>query len=341
MKEYGLILDAENIKDLVLLAKKAEAANFHSVWTTELYRTSFQQIAAVASATNKIKLGTAVALAFTRSPMITSLTALDIDEVSKGRFILGLGTGAKRTNENFHGIDFPDKPATRVKECIELINSLVNEIHTDNNIDYQGEYYSIRTRGFKRPFAPERDKIPVYLAGIGENMIRTSAEIADGYLGHVVCSLKYIKEVVRPFLDKGFAKRKNVNKNFKICSIITCAISDNTDEARKAAKSTIAFYATVRTYEPPFKLHGFTEQTKKIREAYFNKDIKAMIENVSEEMVDTFAVVGNGDFCRNKINEYSKYIDLPILSVPHYFIDFKDVRQYQQALLNAFGDQVR
>ena len=120
MKPVGIILDAEKISDIVRLAREAEDSGFDSVWATELYRTSFQQLSAAAGATSKIKLGSAVALAFVRSPLVTSLTALDVDEISRGRLILGLGTGAMRTNELWHGITH-GKPVTRIKECIEVI----------------------------------------------------------------------------------------------------------------------------------------------------------------------------------------------------------------------------
>lgn len=115
MARVGLILDAENISDIVELSRNAEAAGFDSVWTTELYRTSFQQLSVAALSTDNIRLGTAVTLAFTRSPLITSLTALDLDEISKGRLILGLGSGAKRTIENFHGLTY-GKPVARIRE---------------------------------------------------------------------------------------------------------------------------------------------------------------------------------------------------------------------------------
>ncbi|MEX0998477.1 MAG: LLM class flavin-dependent oxidoreductase, partial [Thermodesulfobacteriota bacterium] len=193
MKPVGLILDANSILDLTLLAKKAEDANFDSVWATELYRTTFQQLSAVAHSTHNIKLGTAVALAFVRSPLITSLTALDLDEISKGRLILGLGTGAKRTNEMWHGINH-GKPVTRIKECIELIKLISSGVHNGDELSFEGEYYNISTKGYHRAFKPVRESFPIYLAGVGSNMISASAEVADGYLGHVVCSLRYIKE---------------------------------------------------------------------------------------------------------------------------------------------------
>ncbi|TFG77823.1 MAG: LLM class flavin-dependent oxidoreductase [Thermodesulfobacteriales bacterium] len=336
MKPVGLILDANSILDITLLAKKAEDANFDSVWATELYRTTFQQLSAVANSTHNIKLGTAVALAFVRSPLITSLTALDLDEISNGRLILGLGTGAKRTNEMWHGINH-GKPVTRIKECIELIKLISSGVHNGDELSFEGEYYNISTKGYHRAFKPVRESFPIYLAGVGSNMISASAEVADGYLGHVVCSLRYIKEVVSKSIQSGLERSSRSKKNFKICSIITCAISENKKDALEAARATIAFYATVRTYEPPFKLHGFQEQTERIRDAFFKRDTKTMIKSVSDDMVHTFAVVGTASECRNKIDEYREYLDLPILSAPHYYLDFEEVKMYQDAIIDTFG----
>ncbi len=336
MKPVGLILDANNISDLALLAKQAEEANFDSVWATELYRTAFQQLSAVAHSTQKIKLGTAVALAFVRSPLITSLTALDLDEISNGRLILGLGTGAKRTNEMWHGLNH-GKPVTRIKECLQLIRLLSSGVHLGDPLSYEGEYYNISTKGYHRAYKPLRDRFPIYLAGVGSNMISAAGEVADGYLGHVVCSLRYIREVVNQSIEAGLRVSGRDRGSFKLCSIITCAISDDKKEALEAARATIAFYATVKTYDPPFKLHGFENETEKVRAAFFNSDIKKMIKSVSDDMVNTFAVVGSASECRKKIDEYREYLDLPILSAPHYYLDFEEVKKYQSAIIHTFG----
>ncbi len=336
VKPVGIILDGNNISDLVSLARRAEEAQFDSVWATELYRTSFQQLSAVANSTQDIKLGTAVALAFVRSPLITALTSLDVDEISDGRLILGLGTGAKRTNEMWHGIEH-GKPVTKIKECIELIRLFSSGVHTGDTISYEGEYYNISTKGYHRAFSPVREDIPIYLAGVGSNMIRASAEVADGYLGHVVCSMGYIKEVVSKNIASGLKISNRSKEDFRTCSILTCAISDDKKKALEAARATIAFYATVRTYEPPFKLHGFIEETQKVRDAFFRRDIKEMIACVTDDMVNTFAVVGTPSECRKRVDEYREYVDLPILSAPHYYLDFEEVKQYQDAILDTFA----
>lgn len=336
MKPVGLILDGDRISDIVSLAKGAEDAGFDSVWATELYRTSFQQLAAIASETRSIKLGTAVALAFVRSPLITSLTALDLDEVSQGRLILGLGSGAKRTNELWHGLSH-GKPVTRMKECVRLVRLITSASHLGEPISFEGEYYNINTRGYHRAFSPERDSIPIFLAGVGAKMTRAAGEVADGYIGHVVCSLRYIKEVVSKSLGQGIENTGIDPNHFTRASIVTCAVSNDKKRAMQAARATIAFYSTVRTYEPPFKLHGFESETAKIREAFFNRDVKTMIENVTDDMVDTFAIVGSAEECRKRVMEYMDYVDLPILSAPHYYLDFEEVREYQKAILDTFS----
>jgi probable F420-dependent oxidoreductase len=332
----GLILDAETISGLVQLANEAEDADFDSVWATELYRTSFQQLSAVAQATKTIKLGTAVALAFVRSPLITALTALDLDEISDGRLILGLGTGAKRTNEMWHSITH-GKPVSRIKEFIEAVRLLMSGSHLGEPISYSGDYYNISTKGYHRPFKPLREKIPIYLAGVGKYMTQAAGEVADGYLGHVVCSLRYIKDVVSKGIKAGLENSGRERRDFKVASIITCAVSNKKKEAMQAARATIAFYATVRTYEPPFKLHGFEKQAGIIREAFFREDLKSMIQNVTDDMVSTFAVVGDADECRMQIKQYRDYVELPILSAPHYFLDFEEVKGYQRAIMETFG----
>jgi len=336
MGRVGIILDAEKIRDIVDLSRNAEEAGFDSVWTTELYRTSLQQLSVAALSTRNIKLGTAVTLAFTRSPLITSLSALDMDELSEGRLILGLGSGAKRTNEDFHGIAY-GKPVARMKECIELIRLMTGNSEKNEPIVYEGEYYKVNLSGYHRPFKPYREKIPIFLAGVGSNMVRAAAEVADGYLGHVVCTLRYIKEIVSRSLKEGFERAGKEGRTFQKASIITCAISKKKSDAIEAAKKTIAFYATVRTYQPPFLLHGFERETRTIREAYFKRDRNSMFENVTDDMVNVFAVVGDADEVRKRVDAYREHIDLPILSAPHYFLDFEEVREYQRNIFDVFG----
>lgn len=335
---FGLIVDSHSLERIVETAKYAESAGFHSVWATELYRTAFQQLAAIAPQTSTIKLGTSVALAFVRSPLITAISAMDLDESSKGRLILGLGSGARRTNEMWHG-QLHGKPVTRIKECVDIVKHSVSVSHLDRDIVYKGQYYDINIKGFKRPFEPVRTKVPIFLAGVGENMVRASAECADGYIGHIVCSRKYIAETVMPALRAGLSISGRKRADFCVSSIFICAVCGHRDlaDARRAAKATIAFYSTVKTYWKPFRLHGFASRAEKIRDAYFKGDLEGMVENVSDDMLDAFAIVGTADQCRRKLRDCGDCIDLPILSAPHYYLDPEQVAIYQKRIVETFG----
>ena len=168
-------------------------------------------------------------------------------------------------------------------------------------------------------------------------MCRAAGETADGYLGHVVCSLGYLKDVVSKEIEAGLTSAGRKRDGFESASIITCAISNNKRRAMHAARATIAFYATVRTYEPPFKMHGFEKETARIREAFLKGDVDSMIKNVTDDMVGTFAVVGDAGECMKRVEEYRCHIDLPVLSAPHYFLDFEEVSEYQASILETFG----
>ncbi|MGB7291487.1 MAG: LLM class flavin-dependent oxidoreductase [Thermodesulfobacteriota bacterium] len=143
--------------------------------------------------------------------------------------------------------------------------------------------------------------------------------------------------MVSKSFKEGFERAGREGRKFQKASIITCAISEKKSDAKEAAKRTIAFYATVRTYQPPFVLHGFERETRRIREAYFSGDIDSMSSSVTDEMVNTFAVVGNTDEVLQKIDAYREYIDIPILSAPHYFLDFEEVREYQKKIFESFS----
>lgn len=334
----GLIVDSHSLDGIAEVSRLAEAAGFHSVWATELYRTAFQQLAAITPRTSTIKLGTAVSLAFARSPLITAVSAMDVDEASGGRLILGLGSGARRTNEMWHGQPH-GKPVARIRECVDIVRRVISVSHTEEDVVYGGEHYDINMKGFRRPFAPVRRSVPVFLAAVGENMARAAGQSADGYIGHIVCSRKYIEENVLPSLRDGLARSGRERSDFCVSSIFICAVCGASDlsEVRRAAKATVAFYATVKTYWKPFIMHGFTEQIQKIRDAYFKGDVGGMVENVSDDMLETFAVVGPADRCRKKIENCANFLDLPILSAPHYFLDPGQVAMYQNRIVEAFG----
>src|SRR6266571_3171580 len=174
MNRYSLAIGSADAKELAAFAARAESAGFNSLWTSEMFHDPFLPLAAAATGTSRIALGTSIALAFVRSPWVIALSALDLDLLSGGRFILGLGTGLKRMNERWHGVAY-GKPTPHIRECVQVIRLITERAHTNEPIRFAGQYYDVDIQGWRRPQGPVREHIPIYLAGVREGMIRTAA----------------------------------------------------------------------------------------------------------------------------------------------------------------------
>jgi probable F420-dependent oxidoreductase len=336
MTALSLALPTSEPPDVAGWAQRAEAAGFEAVWASEMTGNPFIALAAVAGQTSRIQLGTSIALAFVRSPWVTALSALDLDALSGGRFVLGLGTGLKRLSERWHGVAY-GKPAPHVKECIDVIRLIMDRAHRGEAIRYAGQYYDIDIQGWSRPLAPVRPRIPIYLAALREGMVRTAGEVADGLLGHPVCSPQWTREVVLPALALGLQRSGRQRQDFHFCAAALCAIGRDVREARRAAAASIAHYATVTAFEPVFLSHGFEVLLQAIHEAFLRGDTEAMVDAVSDEMLDAFAVAGTPDHARKKVAIYGELADSLALSWPEHFLPRDQVETYRDAILDVFG----
>jgi probable F420-dependent oxidoreductase len=334
MSRYSLALGIAPAEETARLAREAEDAGFEALWAAEMTHEPFLPLAAAAASTKRIGLGTSIALAFVRSPWVTALSALDMDVLSGGRFILGLGTGLKRLNERWHGVAY-GKPTPHIKECIQVIRLITENAHLGRPIRYSGQYYDLDIQGWQRPYAPQRERIPIYLAGVREGMIRTAAESADGLLGHAIYSLPWVRQTVLPSVARGLAQAGRSRERFHLCLTVCCAVGKDGAAARRAAAATIAFYATVKTYEPLFA--SFPSEFRRIQEADRRGDAGAMTDAVSEEMVEAFAVVGTPEEARRKLAAYEELADSLCLQPPDQLIEPAETEEYRRALLTAFG----
>src|SRR5215218_2155163 len=191
--------------DLVDQAREAEGAGIDCVWAPELFRSSVTQATWIAAATERIGVGTGIAWAFTRSPFILAVTALDIDEMSGGRFRLGLGAGVKRLNETWHGVEY-GRPAPHLKETIEAVRLIMQQADRGEPIRFAGDYHDIDIKGWVRPHPPARDTVPIYTAGVQGGMCRMAGDVADGLLGHPMCSLRWLDEVLVANFEAGLTR---------------------------------------------------------------------------------------------------------------------------------------
>src|SRR5580765_3686612 len=216
--------------ELAEAARRAEAAGFASVWATEFYdRSATIALAAMAQATSTIELGSAIAYAFGRTPLVLAAEARDLDELSGGRVTIGLGTGTKRMQQDWHGLD-GEHPASRMEELVPLVRRLLR-LH-EGPVDHDGRFYRLRVHPTAPVGPPPRVDLPIYLAGVNPRMIQAAGTVGDGLVGHPLFTPEYVREVARPALERG-AERAGRDEPVGIAGYLTCSVSEDRDAARQ------------------------------------------------------------------------------------------------------------
>ncbi len=322
--------------ELAAEARAAEAAGIDCLWAPELFRSSVAQATYLAAVTDRIGVGTGIAWAFTRSPFILAISALDIDEVSGGRFRLGLGAGVKRLNETWHGVEY-GRPAPHLRETIEAVRLIMQKAHRGEPIRYEGHYHDLDIKGWARPHPAPRESIPIYTAAVREGMARMAGDVADGLIGHPMCSLRWLDEVLVANFEAGLARSGRRRSDLDFIPTVCCAISDDEETARQAARKTICFYATVRTYMPLWEMHGFGEAATAVGDAFRAGDLAAMPGHVPDEMVDTYTAAGPLDRVRERVEQVAERADGVFLTPPTYFLAPEELAAYQRRIVAAFA----
>lgn len=327
---YGIW--GQSLAELQDAARAAEAGGFDTVWVSELHRSAMGSAAAAIGVTERVRVATGIALAFVRSPMITALEALDLDELSDGRFVLGLGSGVKRLNEDWHNVPF-GKPVPHLRETIAVIRRFVAEAHLGEAIQIEGEYEPFHLRGYERPFVPVRTDIPIYLAAVGEYTTRLAGEIADGWLAHELGSPAYLEAAILPNLLTGLGRAGRDRKSLEVVASACCVIDEDSRQAKRWAAGLVAFYASVRTYNPFFEFHGFLDEAVAIQERFRAGDEQGMVDACPDEMVDALTLAGTPDEVRAKLSRYDGLADAVKLSPPTHLVPEDVTRHAQQQIL--------
>jgi probable F420-dependent oxidoreductase len=318
-------------------ALRAEAAGIECVWAPELFRAADTQAAYLAAKTERIALGTGITWAFTRSPFVHAITALDLDEMSGGRFRLGLGSGVKRLTETWHNADY-GKPAPHLREAIEATRLIMRQAGAGEPIRYQGDYYDIDIKGWVRPHPPARETPPpIYAAAMQAGMCRMAGDVADGLIGHPIQSLRWIDEVVRPGFEGGLWRSKRERADFDYVPTVCCAIDDDEARALEMARRTISFYATVKTYAPIWEMHGFTDAANEAAAAFRRGDLAGVPAAIPDAMVETYCAAGPLDKVRDRVEATAERADGLFLTPPTYFISPAELSEFQSRIIEAFG----
>ena len=336
MRRYGIALFTPTIRDMLEIAQRADEAGFDSLWNGEFFnRNGLVTLAAVATCTQRAKIATGIAYAYMRNPVLNATGAMDIDELSNGRLILGLGSGTRSMNETWYGEKFEPRSALKMKECVALIRKIWAS-HAGGGMKFAGDYYSLNIPAYVRPYIV-RERIPLYLAAVQKGMLRTTGEIADGLVGHPLYSRKYIAEFIRPNIEVGARRAGRDPKDIDLTTLLITAISHDRAQAIREAKNQIAFYASVKSYEGILNLHGWEEQKRAIWEHFRTFNLPKMAAAVTDDMLEQIAIAGTPEECREQIEKWKDVVDLPILYTPTAGVKADRVRENHRLIVETFG----
>src|SRR3954466_2935481 len=215
-----IVTGGSGLGDIAASARRAEEAGLASAWGTEFYdRSATISLAAMAQATARIGVGSAIAYGFGRTPVVLAAEARDLDELCGGRLVLGLGTGTRRMQQDWHGLD-GEHPASRMEELVPLIRQLLR-LH-EGPVDHDGRFYRLHVHPPAPVGPPPRLDLPIYLAGVNPRMIQAAGTVGDGLVGHPLFTPEYVREVARPALARG-AERAGRAEPGPIAGSLTCS----------------------------------------------------------------------------------------------------------------------
>lgn len=285
-------------QEVVPVARAAEDIGFDALWVVELSHDPFLQLAIAAEHTSHIKLGTSIAVAFPRSPLVLAQLAWDLQAQSQGRFILGLGTQVKAHNERRFGVHW-EHPVAKLREVIQMIHAIWDCWQNGTRPDFQGQFYrfTLMTPAFNPgPIAYPRP--PIYLAGVNDRICSLAGELCDGLRIHPVHSVKYLDEVLLPNIQKGLDTAGRQRSDLSVGGPVFVIAGANGGEIQAATASVrekIAFYGSTPAYHRVWELHGWGETARRLTAMSRRGEWVEMANEVTDEMLDVFAVTGTYD----------------------------------------------
>ncbi len=284
---------ALELRDMQRLAPKVEAAGFGSMWLTESGRTAYLSCAAAGLATDTLGIGTAIAVAFPRSPMVTASTSWELAEATDGRFILGLGTQVKAHIERRYSSEY-SHPGPRLREYVESVKAIFRAFRGEEKLHYEGDFYNFSL--LPRQWSPgpiDQPDPKIFVSAVLPWMSRMAGEVCDGVHIHPFNSPDYIRRHQMPAIEEGLARSGRSLDDLTLVIPVMTAVGDTDEEiaaTREHARLMVAFYGSTRTYSPVFETHGFEGLSDDLHSLQRSGDIAGMASAVTDEVLDNYIV---------------------------------------------------
>jgi alkanesulfonate monooxygenase SsuD/methylene tetrahydromethanopterin reductase-like flavin-dependent oxidoreductase (luciferase family) len=328
--KVGLIIIDEDPGVALTVAKAADVAGVHSIWTIDYYnRSSLTRAAAFAAATSSVMVGTSVTPLFARSSLALAAAAQDIQLLSEGRFVLGVGSSTRRMNKDWHGFEL-DHPAPRVEERIRLVRELMS--HRSGPFRYEGRFESLTLAHFDHETRPA-ERVPILAAGVGARMTQAAGHVADGFVGHTVASAENLAQLAEPVLSSALASVERARADFTVASQVIASVGADRAVARERAALQVGFYCTPKGYDALFPDKDDEASRRRARDAFVAGDI-AGVGSAGLGLVEDRAVFGTKDEVYRQLARYQDVLDLALLYPPYFSVDPAEITRNEFELID-------
>jgi alkanesulfonate monooxygenase SsuD/methylene tetrahydromethanopterin reductase-like flavin-dependent oxidoreductase (luciferase family) len=316
---------------LTATTQQMEAMGFEGVFVLQIYGPPFVPLAAAVTVTKSLKLGTGIAIAGTRSPVETAYAAMDLDRISDGRFILGLGSSIPSCTEGMYGMP-PAKPLGSLRETVDVIRYVIANAH--KGLDpYNGTYFKADFAEMMLTAPPLRDRIPIWIAALQEKMTDLAIEIGDGLMVHALWSANFTANVQKPVIEAALAKHGRKRTDIEINAWPWIAVNDYKQQAINDARATVAAYSGYKQYEPFFEKQDFGDQARACQLALGDHgDVASVVHNVSDEMVLAFCACGSVEDVLEQIEPYWDVVDSLAPMTPYRDLSMEKLMFYYNGL---------
>ena len=309
-----------NLQDAGTAARTAEALGFAGLWTSETKHDAFLPLVLAAKETEGLELGTSIAVAFSRSPMALAQTAWDLQDLSGGRFVLGLGTQVRAHVERRFSMPF-ERPVHRLRDYVRALRAIWRSFETGEPLRHEGEFYrhTLLTPFFD-PGPIEHPRIPVHIAGVNTKLASLAGELCDGFHVHPFHSPEYVRRTVEPAVREGAEGAGREPGGVELVAsafVVTGETEEETEKRREELRSQVAFYASTPSYKVVLEAHGWEDVGESLSGLARSKRWDEMPGLVSDEMLRAFAVEAAPDEVGPALKErYSSLVDRVALYLP-------------------------
>lgn len=310
---HGLIFSGggTSMQQMVELACEAERAGLDSIYLTEAWRSGFVGLAAIAAATERVEIGPYILNAYARSVWITAMSAVDLDELSGGRLVLGVGSGNKHINEDWQGIP-QDRPVKKMAEYVTLLRQAVST-RLGETLQWEGALHRMQ---WPPAVAPTRERIPVYLAALYPQMTAVAGRVADGLALGALLSADYIRSEMKPRFQRAAADAGRDPEQLGIYLAPFVSVHDDPEIAREAARLAIChLYSPLPHpyYDHVLREQGFAAAADACAEHVPAGRIERAAEAITDEVLDTVTICGTLDDCRAGLARFEGVVDQALM----------------------------